>query len=115
LLLSVGSNRYDERMDSRPSMKEQEARQLLTELAQDTHFPTMAELDASHVRADGSGYCVTVTWQGRKMSVNSRAEWVSIKQAWLGQEQNLHAGQSQTPVTRRRRSRRRAVETEEQC
>jgi hypothetical protein len=63
-------------------MKEHEAHQPLEELAHDRVFRAKAELDSSHARPDGSGYCIAVTWQGRKATVNSRDEWLSIKEAW---------------------------------
>jgi hypothetical protein len=69
-----------------PTMKEHEAHRLLQELASDKAFPTKATLDDSHVRPDGSGYCVTIIWRVRKTTVKSREEWLSIKQAWQGQE-----------------------------
>jgi hypothetical protein len=63
-------------------MNEPQAHQLLQELADDVTFPTKAELDTTYVRPDGSGYCVTITWQVRKATVKSRGEWLSLKQAW---------------------------------
>ena len=67
-------------------MKEHEAQRLIQELANDKMFPTKATLDDSHVRPDGSGYCVTIIWQVRKATVKSREEWLSIKQAWQSQD-----------------------------
>jgi hypothetical protein len=63
-------------------MNEPQAHQLLQELADDVTFPTKAELDTTYVRPDGTGYCVTITWQVRKATVRSRGEWLSLKQAW---------------------------------
>ena len=63
-------------------MNEPQAHQLLQELADDVTFPTKAELDTTYVRPDGNGYCVTITWQVRKATVESRDEWLSLKQAW---------------------------------
>ncbi len=70
-------------------MKEHEARRLLQELASDKTFPAKATLDDSHVRPDGSGYCVTIIWQVRKTTVKSREEWLSIKQAWQSQDRQV--------------------------
>ena len=80
-------------------MKEQEAQQLLKELADDTAFPTKAELETTYVRPDGSGYCVTITWQVRKATVKSRGEWLSLKQAWQDPGQT-----EQRPPVHRRKS-----------
>ncbi len=67
-------------------MKEHEAQRLLQELANDKMFSTKATLDDTHVRPDGSGYCVTIIWQVRKATVKSREEWLSIKKAWQSQD-----------------------------
>jgi hypothetical protein len=64
-----------------PTMKEHEAHRLLQELVSNKTFPTIATLDDSHVKPDGSGHCVTIIWQVRKTTVKSRDEWLSIKQA----------------------------------
>ncbi len=82
-------------------MKEHEAHQLLEELAHDRVFRAKAELDSSHVRPDGSGYGITVTWQGRMATVNSRDEWLSIKEAWQSQDEGV--AEQPGPGRRRRR------------
>jgi hypothetical protein len=87
-----------------PTMKEHEAQRLLQELANDKTFPTKATLDDSHVRPDGSGYCVTIIWQVRKTTVKSRAEWLGIKQAWQSQDRQVSEHDASPGTTHRKRA-----------